>query len=52
MNQEHPLLQENVVKQEFNFSKFIGQVAMGVAVTLTVRYLVQRWDIFAGKIKK
>jgi len=45
----HPLLQKEVVTKEFNFSRFVGQVALGVAVSLTVRYLVQKYDAFTKK---
>ncbi|MEO5348867.1 MAG: hypothetical protein H7836_04400 [Magnetococcus sp. YQC-3] len=51
--QEHPLIavQPETVVKEFNLSKIIGQVALGVTVTLTVRYLVSKWDIFTAKRK-
>ena len=46
----HPLeLQTTVITQEFNLSKFLGQVALGVVVTLSVREVIKRWDKFVAR---
>jgi RecA/RadA recombinase len=42
----HPLMSfssDNFV-QDFNFTKFAANVAMGVTVSLTVRWLIKQWD--------
>lgn len=47
---QHPLaLDENQIKQEFNISKFLGQVALSVTVALTARWVLKKWDEFTTK---
>jgi hypothetical protein len=50
----HPLLKidESAIKKEFNISKFIGQVLLGVAVALTVRKIVDELDAWKESKKK
>lgn len=43
MNTQHPL-DTTEIKQDLNLNKYVGQVVLGILVTLSVRYLVQKWD--------
>lgn len=49
----HPMLKidESTIKKEFNISRFIGQVLLGVAVALTVRKIVNELDAWNEKRK-
>lgn len=50
MNVQHPLaINETEIVKEFNFSKFVGQVALSVTVALAARFLLQKWDKFTTK---
>lgn len=46
MNQiEHPLaLQAKQIQEDLNINKYLGQVVLGILVTLSVRYVVNKWD--------
>lgn len=50
---ENPFLQvqPTELKKEININKFVGQVAMGVAVALSVRFVIAKLDWFIGKRK-
>jgi hypothetical protein len=42
---EHPLaIQSTTIQKDLNINKYVGQVVLGILVTLSVRYVVTKWD--------
>jgi hypothetical protein len=51
---KHPLLkiEPETIKKEFNITKFIAQVLMGVAVGLATREIINQIDAWKERKKK
>ena len=53
MSVNHPMLKvdEKIIVKDFNLSKIIGQVLLGVVVALAVRKIVGELDAWKAKRK-
>ena len=47
---EHPLaVNKEALAKQLDINKYLGQVLLGIAVSLSVRYLIKKYDQFTGK---